>query len=111
MADSYKELAQVCPSSANTDTTLYTVPSATQAVLSGLTVSNITTSAAKYRVAVRIGGAAISSAAYKAYDITLPANDSVTILQGLGLAAADVITVRSDTASALAFTANGMERT
>lgn len=110
MPDAYKELGQSSPS-ANTDTTLYTVPSATTAILSGVTVANISSAAAKYRVAVRINGAAISNGAYKAFDVTLPANDSVTILQGYGLAAGDVITVRSDTTSAIAFSANGVERT
>lgn len=110
MPDAYKELGQSCPANTS-DTTLYTVPSATTAVLSGVTIANISTATAKYRVAVRINGAAISNGAYKAYDVALPGNDSVTILQGYGLAAGDVITVRSDTANAIAFSANGVERT
>jgi len=110
MPDAYKELGQSCPANTS-DTTLYTVPSATSAILSGITVANITTSSAKYRIAVRINGAAIGNAAYKAYDVTLPGNDSLTVLQGLGLAAGDVITVRSDTANAITFAANGVERT
>lgn len=110
MPDAYKELGQSCPANTS-DATLYTVPSATTAILSGLTVANITTASAKYRVAHRINGAAISNGAYKAYDVVIPANDSLTILQGHGMAAGDVLTVRSDTANAIAFTANGVERT
>ena len=52
MATTYKVLAQVNPS-ATTATTAYTVPSATQTVISTITVANLSASAVTYRIAVR----------------------------------------------------------
>lgn len=109
MPQTYKTLGQSAPS-ATTDTTLYTVPSATSAVVSTLTVCNRDSASATYRVAVRVGGAAISSAAYLFYDITLPGNSADTHTLGLSLAATDVLTVRASTAN-LTFQAFGTEIT
>jgi len=52
MPTTYKVLGQSNPS-ATTATTLYTVPSATQAVVSTIVIANLTASSATFRIAVR----------------------------------------------------------
>lgn len=107
MPNTYKVLGQVAPS-ATTDTTLYTVPASTQAIISGIHVCNRAATAATFRVAVRPAGATLANEHYIAYDVTVQANDTVTVPGKIGLATTDVVTVRASTAD-LAFTATGVE--
>ena len=107
MATTYKVLGQSNPS-ATTATTLYTVPSATQAVVSTIVIANLTSSAATFRIAVRVNGATLANSQYVAYDITVGASDSTALTLGLTLGAADVITIYASTAN-LTFTAFGSE--
>ncbi len=109
MATTYKVLGQSAPS-ATTDTTLYTVPASTQAVVSSIIVCNRSATAITYRVAVRPAGAAIANQHYVAYDVALAANDSVALTLGLTIDATDVITVRASTADS-SFSAYGTEIT
>jgi hypothetical protein len=97
MATTYKVLGQSNPA-ATTLTTLYTVPSATETVVSTILVSNISASAITYRIAVRPDAEAIAAKHYIAYDATLAANSNVAYTIGLTINAADVISVyASDT--------------
>jgi hypothetical protein len=96
MAITYKVLGQSNPS-ANTNTTLYTVPAATSAVCSTLVICNQAASAATFRVAIRPAGATIATQHYTSYDTNLNANDSITITIGITLATTDVVTVRANT--------------
>ncbi len=107
MATTYKVLGQVAPS-ATTATTLDTVPSATQCVVSTIAVCNRAATAATYRIAIRPGGATLANEHYIAYDSTVAANDSTMITIGITLGAADVITVYASTAD-LSFNAFGSE--
>jgi hypothetical protein len=107
MASSYKVLGQSNPS-ATTATTLYTVPSATEAIVSTITVCNQAATAATYRIAVRPDGAALAAQHYVAYDISLPANTTDTLTLGITLNAADVVTVYASTAT-MSFNAFGSE--
>lgn len=107
MATTYKVLGQVAPS-ATTATTLYTVPSATSAVVSTIAVCNRAATAATYRVAIRPAGATLANQHYIAYDSTVAANDSTMITIGVTLAATDVITVYASTANT-SFSAFGSE--
>jgi hypothetical protein len=107
MATNYKVLGQSNPA-ATTLTSLYTVPAATQTVVSTITVANQAATAATYRIAVRIAGASIATAQYIAYDVSLPANASDTLTLGLTLGATDVISVYSSTAT-MSFNAFGSE--
>lgn len=102
-----KVLGQSNPS-ATTATTLYTVPSAKETVVSSISVANLTTTAATFRLAVRPGGATLANQHYIGYDITVGASDSTIITVGLTLAATDVITVYASTAN-LTFQAFGDE--
>lgn len=111
MASNYKVLGQVDLQSA-TLTSLYTVPSATEAVISSVIVCNRSTAATTFRLAVRPNGAAISDQHYIAYDVPIAANDSTTLTLGLTMDAADVLSVNAaGTASRLSFNAFGAEVT
>ena len=107
MPTTYKVLGQSNPA-ATTATTLYTVPSATQAVVSTVVVANLTATAATFRIAVRIAGATLANSQYVAYDITVGASDSTTITLGITIGATDVITIYASTAN-LTFSAFGSE--
>lgn len=107
MPTTYKVLGQSNPS-ATTATTLYTVPSATQAIVSTITVCNQAATAATYRIAVRVAGAALAATQYIAYDVSLPANATDTLTLGVTLGATDVITVYASSAT-MSFNAYGSE--
>jgi len=107
MAATYKVLGQSAPS-ATTDTDVYTVPSATSAVVSTISVCNRSDTAASYRIAVRPAGATIANQHYIAYDIALAANDTTALTLGVSLATTDVVTVYASTAN-LTFNIFGSE--
>ena len=107
MATTYKVLGQSNPA-ATTATTLYTVPAATEAVVSTIVIANLTATAATFRIAIRPNGAALANSQYIAYDITVGASDSTALTLGITMDAADVITVYASTAN-LTFTAFGSE--
>lgn len=107
MATTYKVLGQLAPS-ATTATTLYTVPSSTQTVVSTIAVCNRAATSATYRIAVRPAGATLANEDYIAYDSTVAANDSTMLTIGITLAATDVITVYASSAD-LSFNAFGSE--
>jgi len=107
MANTYKVLGQSAPS-ATTDTDVYTVPSATEAVISTIVIANRSTSDATYRIAVRPDGATIANQHYVAYDITVGAGDSTALTLGVTMNAADVLTVQASSAD-LSFSVFGSE--
>lgn len=107
MATTYKVLGQVNPS-ATTLTTLYTVPSATNAVISSIVVANQTATAATFRLAVRPAGASIDPKHYIGYDITVGASDSTVLTMGITMNATDVLSVYAST-STISFNAYGSE--
>lgn len=98
MALTYKVLGQSNPS-ANTNTTLYTVPSATSTVCSTLVICNQAATGATFRIAVRPAGATLAAEHYIAYDSSINANDTITMTIGITLATTDVITVRANSAT------------
>lgn len=103
----YKVLGQSNPS-ATTATTLYTVPASSSAVVSSISVANLTSTNATFRIAVRPSGASLANVHYFAYDITVGASDTTVITVGITLAATDVLTVYASTAN-LVFHAYGSE--
>jgi hypothetical protein len=103
----YKVLGQAEPA-ATTATTLYTVPSATDAVVSTLVVANKAAAAGSYRIAVRPAGATLEDKHYLAYDVPLAANDSIALTLGITLDATDVVTVYASSAD-MSFNAFGSE--
>lgn len=102
-----KVLGQSNPS-ATTNTTLYTVPSSKEAVVSSISICNLASSSATYRIAIRPAGATLANVHYLAYDVTVGAADTTIITVGITLATTDVITVYSSTAN-LVFHAYGDE--
>jgi hypothetical protein len=108
MATAYKVLGQSNPA-ATTNTTLYTVPAATQAVVSTLVATNIGVSTT-FRVAVRPAGATLANQHYIIYDSALAAGSSVYLTIGVTLATTDVVTVYAGTAN-VAFNLYGSEVT
>ena len=107
MPTTYKVLGQSNPS-ATTATSLYTVPASTSAVVSSISVANLTATAATFRIAVRPAGATLANEHYIGYDITVGASDSTVITVGLTLATTDVITVYASSDD-LVFQAFGSE--
>ena len=103
----YKVLGQSNPS-ATTATTLYTVPAASSAVVSTISVCNQASTAATFRIAVRPAGAALAAQHYIVYGATVPASDTTMLTVGLTLAATDVITVYASSAT-MSFNAYGSE--
>ncbi len=92
MANAYKVLAQSAPSAA-TATDVYTVPAATETVISTVIIANRAASAGTFRLSVRPNGGTQTDAMYCAYDVPVAANDSTTLTLGLTLDATDVITL------------------
>lgn len=110
MPNAYKVLGQQAIATANTDTTLYTVPASTSSVVSTITACNRGSSATTFRIAVRPAGASIANQHYIVYDAAINANDLLSFTLGLTLATTDVITVRSASTN-LTFNAYGTEIT
>ena len=107
MATNYKVLGQVAPS-ATTATTAYTVPSATEAVISTIFVCNRGTDAATYRLAVRPNAATLANQHYIAYDVLILGSTSTAITVGVTMDATDVLTVYASSAN-LSFNVFGSE--
>lgn len=108
MATSYKILGQSAP--ANTSVaTLYTVPAETEAIVSTITVTNVSATDTTFRVFVVADGGTAGTTNAIAYDAPLTANSFVAFTLGLTLGAADTIQVRTSTADAVAFQAFGSE--
>ncbi len=107
MPTTYKVLGQAKPTAA-TATTLYTVPSATQAVVSTLTVSSLTNDLTTIRVAIRPAGATLEDKHYLLYNNTISGYATAQFTIGITLGATDVVTVY-DTAGTCAFNLFGSE--
>lgn len=107
MTTTYKVLGQIAPT-ANTLTTIYTVPSATSTVVSTVTVCNQSNVAATFRLAVQPANASIASKHYVNYDTALPGNDTIALTIGMTLATTDVISANAST-STISFSAFGSE--
>lgn len=109
MPTTYKVLGQSAPA-ATTVTTLYTVPAATNAVVSTINVCNRSASVRTFRIAVRPAGASLANQHYIAYDTAVAANDSLAVTIGVSMATTDVLSVYASTTD-LSFTAFGAEIT
>ncbi len=92
MANAYKVLGQ-SDLPATTLTTVYTVPSATETVISTVVLANRTSSSINFRLAIQPNGATISDEMYLAYDVPLAGNDSTTLTLGITLDGADELSV------------------
>ena len=108
MAQIFPVLGQSNPSAA-TLTDLYTVPAATNVVVSYVNVVNRSATATSFRISVAINGAADSNEQYIEYDRPIAGNDSFQT-KPLTIDATDKIRVYA-TLATLSFTAFGTEIT
>jgi hypothetical protein len=108
MPFTYKTLGQTAPSTTN-NVDIYTVPEATQAIISSIVVCNTSDEESSFRIFQRIDGAEAGTQNAIAYDVSISGNSLVSIELKLTLDTDDVITVRSSAANSLTFTANGSE--
>ena len=108
MAISYKILGQAHPGGTS-ETDVYTVPLATQAVVSTLTITNVTGSSANARVFARIAGAATGHVNAILYDVPIAANSVAAFTLGITLAATDIVTVKTSGGGTLTFQLFGSE--
>lgn len=109
MAVAYKILGQSAPS-ATTNTDVYTVPAATEAIINTIAVCNRGAAQGAYRLAVRPDGATLANQHYFVYDTVIAANDTVNPDITLSLNAGDVITVYASSAN-FSFLISGVEIT
>lgn len=107
MASVYKVLGQVA-ANAVTETTLYTVPASTSAIISTITIANRSSSATTFRVSISVGGGATASKDYIYYDLLIAGNDTFAATMGFTLGAGDVVRVYSTT-NTLSFSLFGQE--
>ena len=105
--NTYKNLGQSAPS-ATTETTIYTVPAATEAVISSIVVCNRSGAADTFRIAHNVGGGATATKDYLCYGHRIGANDTVTLTLGITMAAFDTLKVYAGTAN-LSFNVYGTE--
>lgn len=102
-------LGQAFPAAA-TLTPLYTVPAATQAVVSTISVCNQSGTPATYSISVAIAGAADTPAQYLAFNAQIGGDTSWDYTIGATLGAADVIRCESSN-GAISFVAFGVQLT
>lgn len=108
MPTTYKVLGQSAPA-ATTATSLYTVPAATQAIISTINVVNTHASTTDViRIAVRPDGATLANEHYIVYGLSLSAGSTFTYTGGITIDATDVVTVYSTNGTS-SFTAFGTE--
>lgn len=106
MSTTYKVLGQVNPAAA-TATTLYTVPGATSAVCSTITICN-TGASTTYRIAIRPAGAALVNTHYIVYEAAIEQFNTTMLTLGIALASTDVVTVYAGSAGVV-FNLFGLE--
>jgi len=94
MAELYKVLGQSSPAS-TTDTAVYTVPSATSAIISTISVCNRGATTGTVRIFIRPDNETLDNKHYIIYDSSVPANDTIFVTIGATMDAADVLYVRS----------------
>lgn len=85
MAQTFKRLGAIAPS-ANTQTNVYVVPAATEAVVSTITICNQNTSNVLYSLAVMPASDFVSPAGTKdfiARDVLVPSLDTIILTIGL----------------------------
>lgn len=107
MATTYKILGQSAPA-ATTEVDLYTVPAATNAIVSTVTVCNRGASSGTFRIYVSPAGAATANANYLVYDATLDSKAFIAFTLGITLNATDELRIYASTTD-FSFNAFGTE--
>lgn len=100
MANVLKVLGQAVPATVNTDIDVYTVPASTSAIVSTITVANLTSSGTVVaQLRIRVAGAAATNKQFIAKDFVIGASDLVSFTLGITLAATDVVTFQASSLS------------
>ncbi len=107
MATAYKIIGQSAPA-ATTETDLYTVPAATETIVSTIVVANRSATDATFRISIAPNGAATANSHYIAYDLSCGGNGINAFTFGITLDATDKIRVYASSAN-LSFSAFGTE--
>ena len=110
MAAVYKNLGGGSYPSANVLTDLYTVPGATEAIVSSIVCANRGDRPAKVTVTHAIAGAADEAKQTIVPETRVPAKEPYILTIGPTLAATDVVRVKSDSGT-VAFNMYGAEKT
>lgn len=109
MPTSYKVLGQSTPS-ANTVTTLYTVPSTANTVVSTVAICNQAAANANVSIAICPANTAVTTSQNIVSNALVVANDTVFLTLGVTLATTDTIRVSANVAN-ISFNAFGSEIT
>ena len=109
MPTTYKVLGQINPA-ANTLSNVYTVPSATQAVISTITICNQTALNSSYSIAVAPNAEEDNTKHYIIRGGVVPAADSIAITLGLTIDAGDQVRANTNNNS-VSFSIFGSEIT
>ena len=109
MTTQYKVLGQQTPS-ANTITTLYTVPSTANTVVSTMSICNQAVGNAAISIAVCPANTSVTTSQYIVKDCNIVATDSIMLTLGVTLATTDTIRVMANVAN-VSFNAFGSEIT
>lgn len=107
MALTHKVLGQVNPA-ANTETTLYTVPTFTSAIVSNIIVCNQSALPVTLRIAVRPNAETLAAKHYIIFGAALVAFETKEFALGITVDAADIITVFTSSTS-VSFNAFGVQ--
>jgi hypothetical protein len=104
VATSYKPAQVQGTAGVTTYTTLYSVPSETQAVISTIVICNTSSSAATYRIAITSSDGTPTASQWIVYDSVVTGNDSVSLTLGVSLDSGKYIRV-SSSANTVTFSA------
>ena len=111
MANVYKILGQVNPT-ANTQSNVYVVPAATEAVVNSITIANLGSSNVSYSLIVMPSAEFASPASNGKYFLvrgsTMPGADTTTLTLSLSLPAGAIVAANTNSGS-LSFSAFGVE--
>ena len=107
MGITYKVLGQSNPT-LNTNTPLYTVPAATSAVVSTVSVCNQVSTPASFSIAVQPAGASLTNKHYVYYNTVIAGYSTVNLTLGITMATTDVMTCNANT-STVSFNVFGSE--
>jgi len=97
MALSYRVLGQANPGAANT--TLYTVKTGANCIISSILVCNQGAAGATYQIGVVPNGQTLGANNWIAYNSLVPTVDTMTLTPGITLGANDAIVVQANTTS------------
>lgn len=103
----YKVLGQLA--STTSPVALYTCPASTETVISTITIANREAAVNTYRIILRPDNETLADKHYLAYDVSIPANDTVALTLGITMNANDVLYI-SGSDTNLSFSAFGSEK-